>query len=164
MRVVFRCSARNSLLFVVEPLAVFTVSRCVRVFPSVCVYVHRRVDVFACMHVGLCVCEEVRIFCASSDVPVRCVISSSALSCHCSPTVCVLPVSRLIWLPLRPLCPANLLSLHLSFPPSLFPFFILFFYFSPAFAQCLSLDGVYQDMNYMGVLTFFSQRRDIPGE
>lgn len=41
-----------------------------------------------CVHprcVCVCVCEEVRIFCAFSDVPVQCVISSAALSCHCSP-------------------------------------------------------------------------------
>lgn len=67
MRVVFRCSPRNRLLFVVEPLAVLTASCCERT--RVCLYVSLLVCVcasacvFACIRVGLlpvcvrvCVC------------------------------------------------------------------------------------------------------------
>lgn len=161
MIVVFRCSARNWLLFVVEPPAVFTVSHCVCL--CLCVYVHRRVCV--CMHTCVCVWRGQDILCLL----------------RCASEVCDLQLGSFMSLfpPLsvRSLCPAwsrssstpsvlpaSPLSSYLS-PPSLslslhFSLFhcarFLIRFFPPAFTRCFSINGVHQDVNSMGVKTCFS--------
>lgn len=130
MIVVFRCSARNWLLFVVAPPAVFMV--CARACVSLCVYM----CIYKCMclralHAGLCVyvCVEVRIFFVPPQM-CQCSVWSPAQLFH----VIVPPLSarclRPAWSPspLHPLCPANLLSLPLAFPWRLF--------FSPYVSLC----------------------------
>lgn len=104
MIVVFRCSAHHWLLFVVEPLAVFTVSPCVyvRVYQSLRVHAHLRVWVLCvCGCVSVCVCRGQGILCL-----LRCASAVCDLQLHSFmslfPTVCSHPASRLIFISLHP--------------------------------------------------------------
>ncbi len=172
MIVVFRCSARNWLLFVVEPLAVLMVSHCACVCVCVCLClcaeVHLWVYVFACMHVGLHVCVCVKR--SGYFVPpqmCQCSVWSPARLFH----VIVPPLSvrslRPAWsrAPSAPSVPPTS-SLSPPFFPSssLSPYISLcsivplssFAFFFPAFTRWLGINGGYQDVNYMGVFTCLS--------
>ena len=153
MIAVFRCSARNWLLFVVQPPAAFAVSHCVCVFVF---FVHLQVCVFACIHVGSCVCVCVCVCMKRSGYFVppqmcQCSVWSPARLFHVivPPTVCALPASRLISA-LHPLCPTNLPSLSLSlspsFPPSLTLSFCLHLFLLSALAWFRSINAGYQDV------------------
>lgn len=102
MIVVFRCSARNWLLFVVAPPAVFMVCVCVSLCVYMCIY---KCMCLRALHAGLCVyvCVEVRIFFVPPQM-CQCSVWSPAQLFHVivPPTVCALPASRLISVPPPP--------------------------------------------------------------
>lgn len=160
MRIVFRCSARNWLLFVVEPLAVLTVSPCVCMCLFMCVCASRSLRV--CMHACrfacvcyVCICVKRSGYFALLQM-CQCSVWSPAQLFHVivPPTVCALPASRLISLsrqpPLSPLfLPSLTLSLCLHRSSS-------FFNILCSFPSVPQHQWGYQDVNCMGVPTRFS--------
>ena len=165
MIAVFRCSARNWLLFVVQPLAAFAVSHCVCV--CLCLCASASVCVIACIHVGSCVCACVCVcVCVWRGQDILCLLRCASAACdlqlgsfmslfpHCLCAPCV---------PLD-LGPPPPLSRQPPLSPSFFPSVSVTFILSSfVFIVSLglgfrSIDVGYQDVK--SALTCFSSFTD----